>query len=315
MQQACAPTGLDVRFLGAFSTGFENKGLAEMLELAEGGVSGFGDGGHAGGSLRFMRLAMEYGRMTGKRFFVHPVEKSLKHVGLVHEGVYSDTLGMKGIPRQAESIAVYQLLELAAWLEVPLHLRQLTCAESVDLVARARARGQDVTCDVGVYHLLFDDSQLFQFDSNLNIQPPVRSASDREALWQGLLDGTVQAISCNHLPVLPQDKEVNFEDAMPGAVSLEVALSALWLPAMERLQGEPSRLLQWLGAEPARLASADWSPLVQGERVSLVLFDPAQTWDIQGRDFAGKPENSPLLGKSLVGKVLGCYTGGQWTAV
>jgi dihydroorotase len=315
MQQACVPTGLDVRFLGAFSTGFEHKGLAEMLELSEGGVAGFGDGGHVGGSLRFMRLAMEYGRMTGKRFFVHPMEKSLRQVGLVHEGIYSDTLGMKGIPRQAETIAVYQLLELASWLQVPLHLRQITCAESLELIARARGRGQDVTCDVGLYHLLFDDSHLFALDSNLNVQPPLRNAADREALWQGLLDGTVQAISCNHLPVLPQDKEVNFEDALPGAISLEVALAALWQPALLRLQGDPARLLQWLGSAPASLAGATSPALALGGQVALVLFDPSCSWTIGGRDFAGKPENSPLLGQTLHGRVRGSYVGGQWLTV
>lgn len=314
MQQAASSTGLDVRFLGAFSTGFENKGLAEMLELSEGGVAGFGDGGHIGGSLRFLRLAMEYGAMTGKRFFIHPMEKSLRHVGLVHEGVYSDTLGMKGIPRQAETIAVYEMLELSAWLQVPIHLRQLTCAESIELVARARARGQDVTCDVGIYHLLFDDSCLFELDSHLNIQPPVRSAADREALWQGLLAGTVQAISCNHLPVLPQDKEVNFEDAMPGAISLEVALSALWRPAMHRLSGDPARLLEWLGAAPARLAGASVGALVPDGAAELVVFHPEKPWSVLGRDFAGKTENSPLLGKSLQGAILGSYLGGVWTA-
>lgn len=312
MQQACAPTGLDIRFLGAFSTGFEHKGLAEMLELSEGGVAGFGDGGHICGSLRFLRMAMEYGRMTGKRFFIHPMEKSLKHLGLVHEGVYSDTLGMKGIPRQAETIAVYQLLELAAWLQVPLHLRQITCADSLELIVRARSRSVDVTCDVGINHLLFDDSLLFGLDSHLNIQPPVRDASDRQALWQGLLDGTVQAISCNHLPVLPQDKEVNFEDAMAGAISLEVALSALWKPAMERLQGDPARLLQWLGASPAALVGAKWNDLQPGQSASLVLFDPALPWIVKGNDFAGKVQNSPLLGKTLAGRILGTYQGGQW---
>lgn len=312
MQQMGAHECLNIRFLGAFSVGFENTNISSMLELTQGGVAGFGDGGYSVGSLRFLRLAMEYAHMSGQRLFLHPMEMALKHKGIVHEGVYSDTLGMKGIPRQAESIAVYEILELALWLKVPVHLRQITCAESLDLIQNARSRGADVTCDVGVYHLLFDDSSLFELHSNLNIQPPLRTPADQNALWTGLLNQTIQAISCNHLPVLPQDKDVNFEDAMPGAISLEVALSALWQPALTRLQGNPSRLLEWLGAGPAAIAGAPWQSLTQGQKTDFVLFDPDQSWTVQNQTFVGKPHNSPLLGKTLTGRILGSYLGAQW---
>ena len=217
IQQISAKCGLSIAFLGAFSMGYQCKDLAEMVELSEGGVVGFGDGNQNCARTRFLRLAMEYGSMTGKRFFFMPLDDSLRHHGLVHEGCYADTLGMKGIPRIAETMEVFRILEMARFLKVPVHFKQVSCGETLKLIERARTQGVDVTCDVDIYHLLLDDSCLFDLDSHCNVPMPFRSAEDREALWQGLESGTVNAISVNHDPVLRQDKEVNFEDAVPGA--------------------------------------------------------------------------------------------------
>jgi dihydroorotase len=301
----CASSGLDISPLGAFSKGFAGKHLAEMRELAEGelGVAGFGDGGKAVGDLRFLRLAMEYGAMCGRRFFLHPQEATLARIGQVHEGTVSDTLGMKGIPQEAETIAVYEILSLARWLQVPVHLRCVTTAASLEQIRKARADGMDVTCDVGLYHLLFDDSSLLSLDSHYYILPPLRSSADREALWAGLLDGTIQGVSANHTPVLPEDKSVNFEDAAPGAVSLEVMLSALWEAAKDRTGGHPERILDWVGAG---------TPLSKGGEAQLVVFDPVQKWTVNESAFAGQVHNSPLLGKEIKGKILGTYLGGVW---
>jgi dihydroorotase len=163
-----------------------------------------------------------------------------------------------------------------------------------------------VTCDVGLYHLLFDDTALYSLDSHLYVLPPFRAKADQEALWAGLLDGTVQGISANHTPVLPEDKAVNFEDAAPGAVSLEVMLSALWDAAKDRTGGHPERILEWVGAG---------APLGKGRPAQLVVFDPAKKWTVTPETFAGQVHNSPLLGKELKGKILGSYIGGEWLKV
>ncbi|MCF0222407.1 MAG: dihydroorotase, partial [Fibrobacter sp.] len=215
LEQRCA-NDFDMKFLGAYSKGFGSDSLAEMMELAEAGVAGFGDGNSSIPHSRFLRLAMEYGKMTGKRFFFQAMDKTLRKSGCVHEGAYSDMLGMKGIPRIAETIAAYTVLETARFLQVPVHFKQVTCGETLDLIRNARKNGMDVTCDVNVYHLLFDDSCLSLLDSTYHVLPPFRAASDREALWTGVADGTVNAISMNHTPVLRQDADVNFEDSVPG---------------------------------------------------------------------------------------------------
>ena len=295
----------DIKFLGAYSKGFGTDSLAEMVELAEAGVAGFGDGNGVIPHSRFLRLAMEYGKMTGKRFFFQPMDKTLRHSGCVHEGAYSDMLGMKGIPRIAETIAAYTVLETARFLQVPVHFKQVTCGETLELVRNARKNGIDVTCDVNLYHLLLDDSCLETLDSAYHILPPIRSAADREALWQGVVDGTVNAISVNHTPVLRQDTVVNFEDSVPGALSLEVALPAIWNKLVASV-GE-ARAIELLSTAPARLAGAESA----GE--SVVVLAPEQTHKVLESDFAGHVCNSPLTGKELPSSILASYINGVWT--
>ena len=295
----------DIKFLGAYSKGFGTDSLAEMVELADAGVAGFGDGNGVIPHSRFLRLAMEYGKMTGKRFFFQPMDKTLRHSGCVHEGAYSDMLGMKGIPRIAETIAAYTVLETARFLQVPVHFKQVTCGETLELVRNARKNGIDVTCDVNLYHLLLDDSCLETLDSAYHILPPIRSAADREALWQGVVDGTVNAISVNHTPVLRQDTVVNFEDSVPGALSLEVALPAIWNKLVASV-GE-ARAIELLSTAPARLAGAESA----GE--SVVVLAPEQTHKVLESDFAGHVCNSPLTGKELPSSILASYINGVWT--
>lgn len=302
--------GLDIRILGAIYQGYEAKALAEMRELSDGGVAGFGDGSKPFGSMRFLRLCLEYGAMTGKRFFFLPYDYSLAHGGFVNEGNFSDMIGMKGVPEQAETIPLYALLEMSRWLGVPVHIRQVTSEAALNLIRRFREEGLDVTCDVDIHHLLFCDEDVASLNTSLNLHPPVRSSKDRDALWQGLDDGSVQAVSVNHFPVHREDKEVNFEDAVPGAVALEVALPAIWKKLSERL-GE-RRAVEVLSSNPASIAGAETVELGPGKKVSLVLFDPSEKTLVSSKTFAGGVENSPFLGKELSGKILGAYLGGLW---
>lgn len=313
LQQICAKSGLSFAFLGAFSMGYQCKDLSEMVELANSGAVGFGDGNQNCSRSRFLRLAMEYGSMTGKRFFFMPLDDSLRHHGLVHEGCYSDMLGMKGIPRIAETMEAFRILEMARFLNVPVHFKQVSCGETLKLIESARKNGVDVTCDVDIYHLLFNDSCLLELDSAYNVTMPFRAAADSEALWQGLESGIVNAVSVNHNPVLRQDKEVNFEDAVPGAISLEIALPALWKPLVGRLGA--ARAVELLSFAPAKLSGVTPATLAPSSAANLVLLDPDTPTDVTSDMFAGQVRNSPLLGKKIPSKILGSYVGGLWTEV
>ncbi|MDR2554470.1 MAG: hypothetical protein LBC64_03485, partial [Fibromonadaceae bacterium] len=266
------------------------------------GAYGFGDGGVPVGNLRFLRMVFEYGQATGKTFYLHPLEPDLCNTGFVNEGLYSDMLGFKGIPEQAETVVVYRMLEFSRWFNVPVHFREISCEKSLELIRISKSRNSKINCDVGIYHLLFDDSSLVELSSEYSFSSPLRTGKDREALWKGLLDGTVQNISCNHFPVRKQDKQTNFEDAIPGAVSLEIALSALWQITEQKTGGHPERLLSWMNA----------GVLEQGKPANLILFDPNLEWEVDENAFAGSVCNSPLMGKKLKGKIVGTYLGSEW---
>ncbi len=313
IQQVFSKSGLHLSILGAFSKHHMCEQLSEMLELASCGVCGFGDGNHLNATTRFLRLAMEYGAMTSKRFFFLPLDLSLRCAGCVHEGDVADVLGMKGIPRIAETIVVHTILETALFLNVPIHLKQITCSESLNLIEQARARGLDVTCDVGLYHLLFDDQAIFNLDSHYYIIPPLRTPKDKEALWDGLKRGVIDAISCNHTPVLRQEKEVNFEDAVAGAVSLEVALPAIWSTLVDHV-GE-RRALDLLSFNPAKIASAMPQKIEKGTIVNLVLLDPKEQSQVTPEKLAGAVRNTPLLNAQLPSAIKGSYIHGVWTQV
>ena len=221
-------------------------------------------------------------------------------------------LGMKGIPRIAETIAAHTVLEMARFLQVPVHFKQVTCGETLDLVREARKKGIDVTCDVGLYHLLLDDSCLETLDSAYHILPPIRSAADREALWKGVEDGTVNVISVNHTPVLGQDTEVNFEDSVPGALALEIALPAIWNDLSSRVGN--ARAIELLSDAPAKLVGAKSAFDKNSKKMSdMVVLDPNKTHVVTKKDFAGHVSNSPLLGKTLQSSILGTFISGALT--
>jgi len=301
-KQVCENSKMNISLLASFSKANEHKNISEMLELANGGAYGFGDGGIPVGNLRFLRMVFEYGQATGKTFYMHPLEPDLCNTGFVNEGLYSDMLGFKGIPEQAETVVVYRMLEFSRWFKVPVHFREISCEKSLELIEISRNRKSKISCDVGIYHLLFDDSSLVELSSEYSFSSPLRTDKDKEALWKGLLDGNVQHISCNHFPVRKQDKQTNFEDAIPGAVSLEIALSALWQITGQKTGGHPERLLDWLSA----------GVLEQGKPANLILFNPDLEWEVSENTFAGSVCNSPLLGQTLKGKIVGTYLGAEW---
>lgn len=313
LKQAFSASPLEMKILASFSKNYKCSQLSEMLELSQYGVVGFGDGNLLNATTRFLRLSMEYGSMTGNRFFFLPLDLSLRCAGSVHEGAVSDMLGMKGIPRIAETIVVHTILETALFLGQSVHLKQITCAESLKLIESARQRGLDVTCDVSLYHLLFDDENLLDLHSHFYLIPPLRSKADKEALWNGIKNGLIDAISCNHKPVLTQEKQVNFEDATPGALSLEVALPAIWKPLVSAV-GE-SRAIELLSMNPAKIALATPQKLSLGSPANLVILHPEKKTLVQASHFAGAVQNSPLLGAELPAAIEASYLYGAWTQV
>jgi dihydroorotase len=213
-------------------------------------------------------------------------------------------MGLAGRPAEAEEIAVSRDLAIARMTGGRLHICHLSAARSVELIRRAKADGVRVTAEVTPHHLVFTDDDLATYDTNLKVHPPIRSVEDRDALRDGVADGTIDAIATDHAPHAVEEKEAEFDLSPPGTVGLETALAAvlthLVLPGVVPL----ARALEAMTFAPARIlgATGHGGPIEPGRPANLVVFDPAETWTVEA-PFASKARNSAFLGRVLTGRV------------
>jgi dihydroorotase len=294
---------VSVGFLAAITKGQDGAELTEMAELAEAGAVAFSDDGRPVTSPGLMRRALQYGAVSGLKLALHCEEPTLSGGGHVHEGVVSAELGFGGYPSIAESVMVERDLALAAYERRPLHLLHLSAQESVDALRAALAAGVEATAEVTPHHLCLTDEAVRTLDSNLKMNPPLRSDDDRLALIDALRDGTIGAIATDHAPHARHEKEVPFEAAPFGVTGLETAFSALYTYIVEPGLISLHTILERLSAGPARAYGLDEPRIAVGKRANLVLLDLNATWRVTENGFRSRSSNSWLLGETLRGKV------------
>ena len=214
----------DVRPVAAITKGLGGETLTEIGELSAAGVRMFSDDGKCVQRARLLRMALEYSKAFDAVIAEHCEEVSLAEGGQMHEGYHSSILGLAGVPSESEEMIVARDLMLAKLTGGRLHLCHLSSAGSVDLVRRAKDEGVNVTAEVTPHHLALTDEDLLEYDTNLKVNPPIRSAEDRDALRAGLADGTIDAVATDHAPHAVEDKEQEFDHAPPGTIGLETAL-------------------------------------------------------------------------------------------
>lgn len=296
--------------LGALTVGLRGERLAEMAELAEAGCVGFFQANRPINDLSVLVAAMRYAATFGYTVWVRPQEATLSKDGVAHDGEVATRLGLVPIPEIAETVAIRAILDLMQATGARVHLARLSTARGVKLVAEAKAKGARLTCDVGVHHLHLCDRDLGDFDSHCNLVPPLRSQRDRDALRQGLADGTVDAVCSDHTPVDEDAKQVPFAEAEPGATGLELLLplvlqwgSAMKLPLADTLAAATSRAAKVLGIEGGTLAP--------GATADVCLFDPVHPWVVSPSALASQGKNSPFLGLEVTGRVVTTLVAGR----
>src|ERR671929_1275855 len=303
VERARAEAEVPVGFLAAITKGQNGSELTEMGELADSGAAGFSDDGLPVASPGLMRRALQYGAVTKRRIALHCEETTLSRDGQMHEGEVSAELGFTGYPSVAESLMVERDLALAAYERRPLHVLHLSAWESVQALRRARAEGVAATAEVTPHHLCRTDEDVRSLDTNLKMNPPLRSASDRTALVEALKDGTITAIATDHAPHARHEKEVPFEAAPFGVTGLETAFAALYTALVEPGLLPLETLLERMSAGPARVYGLEPPRVAVGARANLVLLDPDARWRVNESGFRSRSKNSWLLGKTLKGKV------------
>jgi dihydroorotase len=302
-ETAEADAEVPVGFFAAISKRLEGGELTEMAELADAGAAGFSDDGRPVATPGLMRRALQYGAVADRPLALHCEEPTLSRSGQMHEGAVSAELGFAGYPSVAESLMVERDLSLAAYEGRPVHLLHLSARESVDAVRSAGAAGVRATAEVTPHHLCLTDEAVRSLDSNLKMNPPLRSVDDRAALVEGLRDGTIGAIATDHAPHARHEKDVPFEAAPFGVTGLETAFAALYTDLVEPGLIKLELLLERMSAGPAAIFGLPAPRIAVGEPANLVLLDTKASWRVQEDGFRSRSSNSWLLGQRLTGKV------------
>ena len=306
-EEAVVPTG----FTAAISKGQRGEELTEMAELADAGAIAFTDDGRPVASAGLMRRALAWSAVADRPLALHCEERTLSRGGQMHEGAVSAELGLAGWPSVAESVMVERDLVLAAYEERPVHLQHLSARASVDAVRRARAAGVRVTAEASPHHLCATDELVRTLDANAKMNPPLGSEDDRQALVEGLLDGTIDCIATDHAPHARHEKDVPFEAAPFGVTGLETAFAALNTFLVREGAVPLPTLLERLSAGPARALGLAVPRIAVGEPANLVLLDLDAEWQVREEAFRSRSANSWLLGRTLTGAVVKTVAAGR----
>lgn len=294
--------------LGAMTVGLKGEVITEMAELTEAGCIGFSQADHPVVDSNVLLRAMQYARSFGYSLWLRAQDPWLSGTGVAASGAYATRLGLSGVPEQAETVALHTLFELQRAVGVHVHIGRLSSAAGVELVRAAKARGLPVTCDVSINSLHLIDLDIGFFDTNHRLDPPLRGQRDRQALRQGLIDGTIDAICSDHTPVDDDGKQLPFADAEAGATGLELLLSMTlkWaqqdgvdlMTALSRVTAGPAGILQRSGLDRPGLGT-----LSEGVPADLAIVDLDGHWVVNRDNLISQSWHTPFLGLEVPGRV------------
>ena len=287
---------------GAVTKGLEGRELAEMGMLAEAGALAFTDGVRAVADAQVMRQALAYASTFDLLIVQHPEEPSLAADGNMNAGETATRLGLTGIPAEAEVIMVERDIRLAALTKGRVHFAHVSTAAAVDAVRRAKRDGVCVTCDTAPPYFALNETAVGDYRTFAKLSPPLRDESDRQAVVEGLADGTIDAIASDHAPQDEDAKRQPFAQAAFGGIGLETLLCV----SLELWHNGHMGLIDAMGlltSAPARLMGLDAGRLVKGAPADLVLFDGERGWKVESDRFLSKSKNSPFDGRPVQGRV------------
>jgi dihydroorotase len=289
--------------VAAISCKSEGKILAEFGDLKEAGAVAFSDDGKPVMNSILMRRALEYASSLDRIIISHCEDLQLSAGGLMNEGRISTELGLPGIPTSAEEVMVARDIILARFTGAALHIAHVSSAGAVRMIRDAKAQGIRVTAETAPHYFTLTDEDLLDFDTNTKVNPPLRSREDRQAIREGLQDGTIDAIATDHAPHAITDKEVEFEYAASGISGLETSL-ALSLKLVDDGLLPLSELIRKMSVNPAKILNIPRGTLRQGADADITVFDPDKSWVADPSTWRSQGKNSPFCGWTLKGKVV-----------
>ena len=284
----------------AITKGEKGQELAELEAMAP-DCFAFSDDGKGVQNADMMRQAMKRASALGKVIVAHCEDETLLHGGCIHDGAYAKAHGHRGICSESEWKQVERDVHLAEETGCAYHVCHVSTKESVAIIREAKARGVDVTCETAPHYLLLTEDDL-QEDGRFKMNPPIRERADRDALREGLLDGTVDMIATDHAPHTAEEKSRGLEKSLMGVVGLECALSVLYTGLVKTGLMPMETLIDRMTAAPARRFGLQ-SGLEAGKPADFLIFDPDEEWVIDPNDFASMGRATPFAGERVTGRV------------
>jgi dihydroorotase len=300
--------------IGAVSKGSNGELLADIAELKQAGCVAITDDGHPVATALLLRRALEYAAMFDMPVIEHCEDPSLKGDGVAHEGYYAATLGLRGIPGAAEALGVERGVLLAELTGSAFHVAHMSARQSIRAVRKAKDAAARVTCEVAPHHFTLTDESLaspMAYDTNTKMNPPLREAADREAMLDGIADGTVDVIATDHAPHHYDEKKVEFDRAPFGIIGLETAIPLSLDRLVHSGRIRLSRLVELMSLNPARILRVSGGTLSPGAPADITVLAPDRTVRVDASRMRSRSKNTPFDGWELRGAVAATIVGGR----
>ena len=297
--------------VGAITKGMQGQELADIATMKAAGIVAVSDDGLPVANPNMLKTAMLYAKQFDLPLLMHSEDHALSAGGVINAGPHADMMGLKGISADSEEVAVARDIILAKHTGARLHIQHVSVKESLGHIRAAKAMGLPVTTEVCPHHFTLIDEDIKTYDANFKMSPPLRSASDREALIEALRDGTIDAIATDHAPHHADEKNCEFDLAMNGIVGLETAVPLSISELVNTGVLTPLELIAKLSSAPARILGLDRGTLGAGVVADITIIDPTVQWTIDKDKMATKSKNTPFHGRAVTGRCRDLIVGGR----
>ncbi|MFO7447559.1 MAG: dihydroorotase [Ignavibacteriaceae bacterium] len=294
---------VDVYPIGAATIGRKGELLSPMAELHESGVVGFSDDGVAIKTASIVKRALEYSNMYKLPIIEHCEDESLAG-GAMNEGLNSTMLGLPPVPSVAEDLIVIRDILLAEYTGGRIHIAHISTKNAVDMVRQAKKKGINVTSEVTPHHFTLNDDAVKTYDTNVKMNPPLRTQADVDAMIEGLKDGTIDCIASDHAPHSPEEKEAEFELAPNGILGLETQVGLTFTELYHKKHLTLEQVVEKLSINPRKILNIPVPQFKEGERANFTIFNPDLEWKYDLPKTQSKSKNSPFNGREFKGKAL-----------
>ncbi|HDL19111.1 MAG TPA: dihydroorotase [Bacteroidetes bacterium] len=298
--------------IGAVTKERAGSELAEMGDMMEAGAVAFSDDGASVSTAEMMRFALEYSKMFHVPIIDHCEDLSLATDKKMNEGVVSTSLGIPAVPAVAEDLIVARDLMMAEFTGGHVHIAHISSGRAVELVRQAKTKGISVTAEACPHHFTLTDDAVKSFDTNLRVNPPIRTAADVAEIIAGLKDGTIDAIATDHAPQAIEEKDVEFGLAAPGMVGLETAVGLVTTFLIKKGYLTLPQMAARMSVTPRKIVNLPLPLFKAGEKANFTVIDTETNWTVDKFKFKSKSRNTPFHGWQLAGKSFGVFNRGKW---